>query len=498
MPDPITFAVRHTGADRVLLLLHGFSGESPQTFGLLPAFLAGDPALAAWDLYCVGYPTSLAPDVTGVWAADPDLATLADYLRGLLAEGRFAGYRQVGFVAHNMGGLIVQRALVDADLGDRVSHVLLFGTPSAGLRKARLGALFKRQARDMTEGGPFVTGLRAAWGQRFGGGAPFHFCATAGLRDDFVPRASSVEVFPDACRRFVPGNHLEMVKPRRLDDDTVLLVRRALSGDSGRGGPGQGGSGSGGGGPVARAAGRPNAGPGGGRFPSAVVAGGRLAGAAATIGELAPRRAALAPDEAVRLALALEITGHDDDAVALLEERHAGHTELTGVLAGRYKRRWLADPEGRATEGPRARALYADAHAQAAAAGDHGQAFYNAINEAFMALALGAGAGDHTPDRQAAIAAAREVAERALAHAGQAARAGGAPDRWRLATEGEALLHLGDVDAALARYGDARAAGPDPREAGSMLQQGVWVARMLDRDAAEARLRALFADVAMV
>jgi hypothetical protein len=96
------------------------------------------------------------------------------------------------------------------------------------------------------------------------------------------------------------------------------------------------------------------------------------------------------------------------------------------------------------------------------------------------------------------VADARQVAQRALGHAGRASRAERAPDRWRLATEGEALLHLGDVNAAVARYGDARAAGPDPREAGSMLQQGVWVARMLGLDGAESRLRALFADVALV
>lgn len=486
MADPETFAIRSTRADGALLFLHGFSGEAHQTFGLLPAFVAGDPALAEWDLFCVGYPTSLAPDITGVWAADPDLTTLADYLRSVLIEGRFSDYRRIGFVAHSMGGLIVQRALVDADLDDRVSHVLQFGTPSAGLRKAGLGALFKRQARDMTAGGSFITSLRTAWEERFGAGTPFHFCAAAGLRDEFVPRTSSVDVFPVKNRVFVPGNHLEMVKPRRLDDDTVLLVRRLLLGDAHV---------------------RPFVSETREELKSrraaiedrdrSVVVAMLMSRGLGLEGITETELAALPPSAILRLSLMLEAKGRDEDAIAVLEGRYLGNAELTGVLAGRYKRRWLADPEGRSEEGPRARDLYAAAHSQAVAAANYAQAFYNAINQAFMTLALGAGANEQTPARITAISDARRLAERVLGYAQRAALTEQVPSLWRLATEGEALLHLEDVAAALARYRAARTAGPDPREAGSILQQAVWVARMLGLDEAEARLRVLFAELVL-
>ena len=152
MADPISFAIRDAGGARAVVLIHGFHDEPHHTFGMLPAFLAGDPALQDWDLHCFGYPTTLAPDVTGVWAADPDLTTLSGYLASAVTRTRYARYRELALLAHSMGGLIVQRALLDGGFAERVPKVLLFGTPSNGLRKAGLGRLFKRQTRDMAHG----------------------------------------------------------------------------------------------------------------------------------------------------------------------------------------------------------------------------------------------------------------------------------------------------------------------------------------------------------
>jgi hypothetical protein len=78
MPNSFDFPVRSGSSQKkVILFVHGFSGDAHLTFGMLPAFLAGDRTLEDWDLYCFGYPTGLSPDVTGVWSADPDLTTLA-------------------------------------------------------------------------------------------------------------------------------------------------------------------------------------------------------------------------------------------------------------------------------------------------------------------------------------------------------------------------------------------------------------------------------------
>ena len=58
-----------------------------------------------------------------------------------------------------------------------------------------------------------------------------------------------------------------------------------------------------------------------------------------------------------RLVFALEALGRQQQAIDILEEVHTRTTELMGILAGRLKRRWLADPEVRHDDGLRAPSL---------------------------------------------------------------------------------------------------------------------------------------------
>ena len=171
----------------------------------------------------------------------------------------------------------------------------------------------------------------------------------------------------------------------------------------------------------------------------------------------------------------LEAQGEWTEAIQLLEERVDRSTNLDGVLAGRLKRRWFADPEARAAEGERAQALYAQAYERAVEAGDHGQAFYLGINDAFMALALGKNR-----------AKARVRAGRVLVHTAQAKG-----DAWALPTEGEAYLYLGETEKAMAAYREAAQQEWTPRERASMTQQAVWVARLMNNLEAEERLWAV-------
>jgi pimeloyl-ACP methyl ester carboxylesterase len=138
MPNQFDVPVRIGSTQKqAMVFVQGFSGDAHKPFGMLPAFLAGDRELEAWDLFCFGYTTSLAPDVTGVWTADPDLSTPT----GLLLEfckNKLKEYQRLALIAHSMGGLIAQLAILNPAVEGRISHVALFGTPSAGLRKAGL------------------------------------------------------------------------------------------------------------------------------------------------------------------------------------------------------------------------------------------------------------------------------------------------------------------------------------------------------------------------
>jgi pimeloyl-ACP methyl ester carboxylesterase len=91
-----------------------------------------------------GYSTHLAIGVLGIWAADPWLDKLAARVITDMELGALAGCASLAFVAHSMGGLVTQRALLNApDLARHTSHVLLCGTPSGGLKKAAVGWLLR-------------------------------------------------------------------------------------------------------------------------------------------------------------------------------------------------------------------------------------------------------------------------------------------------------------------------------------------------------------------
>jgi tetratricopeptide (TPR) repeat protein len=325
-----------------------------------------------------------------------------------------------------------------------VSHVLLFGTPSAGLGKASPFSFWKRQVRDMASDGEFITALRAQWNSDFAANPPFKFVTIAGDRDEFVPTSSSLDPFPEAHRKVVYGNHLEIVKPDDASHLGFKLAVKALCGDGGSS-----------------------------LFDTASLAI-ESRDFQRAISSLWPIRGELDDRGLVSLALALDSVGRREDSIQLLTDAKATGTDPLGVLAGRLKRRWLA--ESRRADAERAMALYQQG-LERNAGKNPAQAFYHAINCAFMAIAF---AGDSTQ--------ARDYARQALAHC----ETSGVNDLWRHATEGEAHLYLGDSEAALVAYARAIDRSPGPRQVASIYQQAVRAADLAGDEEAFKKLIDLF------
>jgi len=440
------------GNELAVMFVHGFGGHPAKTWGRFPDLLESSPELQRWNIFSFGYPTGFAFDLTGIWKADPPLDSLADELRTRAMIAPLDRYRGLALVAHSMGGLIVQRALVDSkEFADRVTHAVFFGTPSGGLVKALLARFWKRQFDHMSRGGAFVTDLRERWGRAYGDGTPFQFAVVGGSQDEFVPRESSVEPFPERDRFVVRGDHLSIVKPTAATDLSVEIVRSTLTRDATAVGPIE---------------------------PAAYVL--ERQQARATVDRL---RGTPDLDERglVKLALALEYLGETDEAIELLERGiREEYTDAKGVLAGRLKRRWKLHAS--AADANRAMMLYSEAYERSQARGDCDQAHYHGINVAFMQIA-------YRNDRAAAQRMARDV----LTHCAGTIR----EKRWALASEAEARLYLGENDAALETYREAleTAAGiadDVQRQNMSMYQQATRVAAELgDRDLA-ARLEELF------
>lgn len=446
------------GAGRTaVVFVHGFTGDARATWGLFPDLLCQESALSSWDVFLYGYTSGLRVDLKTGWTGDPGPERLARGLRSEAATTPLQGYDAVAFVAHSMGGLVVQRALVDdPDLSARTSHVFLFGTPSGGLEKAHQARHLKRQLGWMTPEG--ARPLRNAWDEAFGTGPgqdpthPFQLVVADGETDDFVPETSALLPFAPRYRMTTLGDHSSMVKPEDTTDRTFRIVADRLSGATTGQGPVDG----------ARVAVELR------EFHDAVQTFERASDP-------------LSPGALVQYALALDGLGRREKAVNVLKAHPRIRTEgdVLGTLGGRYKRWWLSG--GAADDADRAENAYKEGYALATAgADDPEQAYYHAINLAFLRLLYG-------NDRPGA----KRWAELSL-DACRRASEGGRNELWRRATVAEALLIAGDDDEALAAYKTVVTAEGDPRQFESAYHQAMWIARHERRQSVEAELRSIF------
>ncbi len=453
---PGVHTYRDDKKDAAIVFIHGFGQNSQNTWGRFIDILNEDEKLKEWDIFLVGYTTNMMMDVAGLWAAAPPIDRLGQFLHSVTNSPPLERYKSLTLVAHSMGGLVTQRALVDyADLRERANHVIFYGTPSAGLKKAGLAAKWKRQIRDMAKGSSFVTDVRDRWQKVITDNPPFEFRVVAGDQDELVPTWSSLEPFPEQFQTVVVGDHLAIVGPGTRDYEkfkqggkmhlSVEVLVKHIMGDAEPGGP----------------------------LNSARLAVER-SDFRKVISQLGDNVADLDDNALVMLALAYDATGQQEKAIEVIEQSDRESTDLMGILGGRFKRRWVLERSKKDAE--RATQLYSEAMVKSEAAEDYDQVYYHAINVAFMALAA---EGDKEK--------ARELAKKALDACAQTE-----DSIWKSATEGEANLYLGNEEEAILGYQAALDRRPSPRQITSMFQQAIRVAEIQDNDAMADRLRAVF------
>lgn len=461
MLEFVNFRTTPAGPNQAaVVFVHGFTGDVRKTWRRIPEFLQNMSSFRDWDLLGFGYRSTKWFNLVGLWSADPRIEEIATMLN-TLPDISPAKYGSLAFIAHSMGGLVVQRALVRyPELRKRTSHVVLFGTPSDGLEKAQSFSFWNQQIDNMTAGGPFITKLRKDWNDlNLSTNAPFSFAAVAGEADQFVPPASSLAPFPDSVQHITPGNHITMLDADSPNHRAVQTIRDAITGQAPAGGP------------------RTSA--------KLAVEMGKFQ---SLIGQLwpdygqpnAPLPAGLDDDAAIQLAIALEQTRHLEDAIRLLLAHKPKGTDALGVLAGRLKRRWWL--ARKADDLQAARDLYQRAYDQATAKTipDHDQAYYHGINLAYLTLAA-----DHN------FTAAREIAAQVLIHCKNAQDLPG-DRKWILPTEGDALLILGKTAEGLDKHKNAAKQALQAWEAQSMEDQALRVADLCALSATDIQLLADF------
>lgn len=329
--------IRETKNNKLLVFVHGFTGDPHTTFGLMPAFAAGHPELVKWDICSIGYPTSLRLDFRGIWSGDPDLSSLSKKLRQDL-DTEYPN-RRLSFACHSMGGLVVQAALLEAGLRRRTDHLVLYGVPSGGLVKARRASLLplrKRSVEDMAFRSGFINKLQS---HRAVLEREVKIIRTiAGLSDEFVPRESSLSPFSEGLQLQVGGDHVTMVKPESPEQDSFLSLVVAIA------------------------------------------RGGKLDAPAMPTERLSRSR------RIVQTAQTTEAYGRHEEAIELLNENLHLTPFMFGAKAGILKRKWIRTGSRKTAE--EALSCYREGFGISTQREQWNAAGYLGINTAFMTLAL--------------------------------------------------------------------------------------------------------------
>ncbi|WP_027720334.1 tetratricopeptide repeat-containing protein [Maridesulfovibrio zosterae] len=418
--------VRNNGAEAAIIFLHGFSGNLEATWRSFYGYVIDDPLFNSWDVYSLGYPSNPMPGVNW-WRTDPPISMISKFISAQVTHLNLAKYKVLKIVAHSMGGLVAQSICANSlEVAGKVAGIIHYGTPSNGLKKAKLFGFLNPQIRDMKWKSPFIMSLRGEWDKLQTSSHRLNFLSVAGMSDDFVPEQSSLAPFPKENHFVIPGDHLEIVRPQSSHSYPIEAFKVLFFGGDYSLSPSLS---------AAQAVERKE-------FEKAI--------------ELYRSCYADLDNEAFRLyALALDSLGFAEKAINVLEESHERGTDFRGILAGRYKRRWRNS--GRSMkDADRACELYLDAYKESESNRDYGQCYYHAINLAFMEFV-------YRKDKMKAARWARQAKDYAENDLYSA---------WALATCAEALIYMGDIKGGLEVYDKAfHDTRFGPRELMSMLWQ---------------------------
>jgi pimeloyl-ACP methyl ester carboxylesterase len=400
------------GATNLLLFIHGFSGEAADTFGKIPALLQEESRMDGWDMKPFGYSQYVDPKLgKDIWAGIADVDRIADYLCTSVAY-KFDQYDRIAIVAHSLGGLIAQRAILDfkTKYQSKISHLIMFGTPSNGIEPEKLSKLWNAKYEDMSSEGAFIKGLRQDWKEMYNGGYPFTLKVVASADDEYVTAGSCFGPFEtDACIN-ISGGHLAMVKPKDAQSPAYKLILSTLTDTAFFDG-----------------------------YEDREAINNAMGKYDVVVKSLWPRKDELDSNGLKQLIFALEGVDRREEALQLLENHPKAqeNTDLMGIIGGRYKRAYLKFPSE--SDGDAAMVYYELALEKSSANGNNEQIFYHAINLAFLSLVV-------ENDRKKMVAFAKQAKDAALKCE---------DDLWKIATLGEANMYLHNFDDARKFYAKA-------------------------------------------
>jgi len=222
---------RNEGKERVIIFIHGIYGSAADTWkcaktgSTWPKMLLGDSHFANADVYVAQYPTHFSGNLMSI---DDQVSNLMNRLE---ADEVFSKHGEVVFVAHSLGGLVVQRVLLTHhDLASKVRFIYFLSTPQEGAAIARLGHVLNGDPdlKQMFPGdsNTYLQNIEAEWmGANFG-----------------IPRYCTIERKPTKgvlvvdresgtrnCAKVVAldEDHAGVAKPCSSNDDSYVALRVA-------------------------------------------------------------------------------------------------------------------------------------------------------------------------------------------------------------------------------------------------------------------------------
>ena len=225
---------RNDKKDRVIVFVHGIFGSARDTWACphgdfyWPRALLTDPAFADSYVYVAAYDS---PFFGNHMTIDEVVSNLANRFQ---SDGVFS-HREVLFVAHSLGGLVVQRFLIThREYAKQVPLILFYSTPETGAQIAQLGHVFTADPllKEMFPGeeNDYLLNLENEWiAAHF---AIKRYCAyekkpTKGIW--IVDRLSGTRNCTNQTPIPINKDHIDIVKPCSTQDDAYIALRNIVA-----------------------------------------------------------------------------------------------------------------------------------------------------------------------------------------------------------------------------------------------------------------------------
>jgi hypothetical protein len=192
--------------------------------------LLSDETFADSDVYVAGYET---PPHGGTMTLDEVVSALKNRFD---ADAVFSEHQEIIFVAHSLGGLVVQRLLLTyPTLVPSTKLIYFFSTPESGSGIARYARIFNSDPLiGELRSGPrndYLESLEDSWRAAPGVGSLMTRCAYETKKTHHVlvvDRLSATRMCPIGTPLPIPKDHISIVKPCSVKDDAYIALNNAV------------------------------------------------------------------------------------------------------------------------------------------------------------------------------------------------------------------------------------------------------------------------------